>query len=49
MIKSSELLRLVESMHQEKRIPKDVIFDGIQAAVQLAAEKHFGDSRLRRR
>ena len=38
MIKGSELLRIVEQMHQDKRIPRDVIFEGIQAAVQLATE-----------
>ena len=43
MLKGSELLRIVELMHQEKRIPRDVIFEGIQAALQLAAEKHFGE------
>src|SRR5262249_13213651 len=26
-----------------KNIPKEVIFEGIEAAVQLAAQKHYGD------
>jgi N utilization substance protein A len=39
----SDLLRIVDAMHREKNIPKDVIFDGIQAALQLATEKHYGD------
>lgn len=37
-----DLLRIIDLMHREKNIPKDVIFDGIQAAVQLATERHFG-------
>jgi N utilization substance protein A len=39
----TDLLRIVDSMHREKNIPKDVIFDGIEAALQLATEKHYGD------
>jgi N utilization substance protein A len=39
----SDLLRIVDLMHREKNIPKDVIFDGIEAALQLATEKHYGD------
>jgi N utilization substance protein A len=39
----ADLLRIVESMHREKNIPKDVIFEGIEAALQLATEKHYGD------
>jgi N utilization substance protein A len=38
-----ELLRIVDSMHREKNIPKDVIFDGIEAALLLAARKHFDE------
>src|SRR5438132_822497 len=39
----ADLLRIVDLMHREKNIPKDVIFEGIEAAVQLATEKHYGD------
>ncbi len=39
----SDLLRIVDLMHREKNIPKDVIFEGIEAALQLATEKHYGD------
>src|SRR5437667_9383666 len=39
----SDLLRIVDQMHREKNIPKDVIFDGIQAAILLAAERHYGE------
>ncbi len=36
------LLDVIDKMHREKNIPKEVIFEGIEAAVQLAAERHFG-------
>jgi N utilization substance protein A len=39
----AELLRVVDMMHREKGISKDVIFEGIEAAVQLATEKHYGE------
>src|SRR5262249_6508308 len=39
----TEVLRMVELMHREKNIPKDVIFEGIEAALQLATEKHYGE------
>src|SRR5437867_7143668 len=39
----SDLLRIVDMMHREKNIPKDVIFEGIEAAVQLATQKHYGE------
>jgi N utilization substance protein A len=39
----AEMLRIVDLMHREKNIPKEVIFEGIEAALQLATEKHYGD------
>jgi N utilization substance protein A len=39
-----ELLRVVDMMHREKNISKEVIFEGIEAAVQLATEKHYGEA-----
>src|SRR5437667_2235457 len=39
----ADLLRIVDQMHREKNIPKEVIFEGIEAALQLATEKHYGD------
>jgi N utilization substance protein A len=39
----ADLLRIVDLMHREKNIPKDIIFEGIEAALQLATEKHYGD------
>src|SRR6516164_4824762 len=38
----ADLLRIVDAMHREKNIPKEVIFKGIEDAVQLAAERHYG-------
>jgi N utilization substance protein A len=39
-----ELLRIVDSMHRDKAIPKEVIFDGIEAALLLAARKHYNEA-----
>jgi transcription termination/antitermination protein NusA len=39
----ADVLRIVDLMHREKNIPKEVIFEGIQAALQMATEKHYGD------
>ena len=38
----NELLRLVDMMHRDRNIAKDVIFEGIEAALQLAAERAAG-------
>src|SRR5688572_9292350 len=37
-----ELLRIVDAMHREKNIPKEIIFEGIESALQLAAERAHG-------
>src|SRR5262249_25672914 len=37
-----ELLVIVEKMQEEKKTPREVIFHGIEPAIQLAAERHFG-------
>ncbi|MFO0808171.1 MAG: transcription termination factor NusA [Gemmataceae bacterium] len=37
-----EMLRIVDAMHREKGIAKEVIFEGIEAALQLAAERAHG-------
>ncbi len=34
-----ELLRIIDAMHREKSIPKEVIFGGIESALQLAAQR----------
>jgi len=38
---AAEVLRIVDSMHRDKNIPKEVIFEGIEAALAAAARKHF--------
>jgi transcription termination/antitermination protein NusA len=40
-IGGKELLRLVELMHREKNIPVEVIYEGIEAAVKVATERHY--------
>jgi len=37
-----EVLRLVEALHKDKNIEKEVVFRGIEAALLSAARKHFG-------
>lgn len=36
-----ELLRLVDSLHRDKNIDKEVVFQGIESALTSAARKHF--------
>lgn len=36
-----ELLRLVDSLHKDKDIDKEIVFQGIEAALMSAARKHF--------
>ena len=43
MMKGSDVLRLVEQMHNDKNIPREIIFEGLEAAIQLAAEKKYGE------
>jgi N utilization substance protein A len=42
---TSELARLVEAIHQEKKLPRDVVIDIIQSAVEAAARKALGANR----
>src|SRR5712691_8339922 len=43
IMNGADLLRIVDLMHREKNISKEVIFEGIEAAVQLATEKQYGE------
>lgn len=43
MMKPTEVLRIVDQMQHEKDIDREVIFEGIQSALQLAVEKRFGE------
>src|SRR5262249_21910948 len=42
-MKGSDLIRIVDQMHHEKNIDREIIFSGIEAALQLAAEKRYGE------
>jgi N utilization substance protein A len=42
-MKGSELLRVLDQMHHEKGIAREIIFEGIEAAVKLAMEKQYGE------
>jgi N utilization substance protein A len=39
----SEVLRIVDAIHREKNISKEVVFQGIEAALVSAAKKHYGE------
>ena len=41
LLMGKEVLKLVEAMKEEKRISPEVIFTGIEQAIQLAALRHF--------
>src|SRR5579883_2608423 len=36
------ILKLVETLHEDRKISKETIFKGIASAIQVAAERHFG-------
>ncbi len=39
----SELLRLVDTIHRDKNIDKEIVFEAIEAALVSAAKKHYGE------
>ena len=39
----SELLRIVDAIHRDKNIDKEIVFEGIEAAIVTAAKKHYGE------
>lgn len=39
----SEILRIVDSLHRDKSIDKEVVFRAIESALVSAARKHFGE------
>ena len=41
---SVDLVRIVDSIHREKNIPKEVLFEGIESALATAAKKHYPDA-----
>lgn len=40
---SGEVLRIVDSLHRDKNIPKELVFGAIESALVSAARKHFGE------
>lgn len=38
----NEILRIVDTIHRDKEIDKEIIFRGIELALESAAKKHFG-------
>ena len=41
---SVDLVRIVDSIHRDKNIPKEILFDGIQSALTTAARKHYPEA-----
>jgi len=39
----SEILRIVDAIHRDKNIDKEIVFEGIEQAIVSAARKHFGE------
>src|SRR5262245_10120277 len=39
----AEMLRIVDSVHRDKNIDKEVVFLAIEAALVSAAKKHYGE------
>ncbi len=39
----SEVLRIVDAIHRDKNIDKEIVFEGIEQAIISAAKKHFGE------
>jgi len=40
----NELLRIVDAIHRDKNIDKELVFAGIEAALVSAAKKHYGEN-----
>jgi len=38
-----DMLRIVDSLHREKNIDKEIVFEAIEAALVTAAKKHYGE------
>ena len=39
----AEVLRIVDAIHRDKAIDKEIVFDGIEQAILSAARKHYGE------
>lgn len=45
-MKGSEILRIVDAIHRDKSVDKEIVFEGIEQAILSAARKHFGEDRV---
>ena len=45
-MKGSEILRIVDAIHRDKNVDKEIVFEGIEQAILSAARKHFGEEEL---
>jgi len=43
---AGEVLRIVDSIHRDKKIDKEIVFSGIEAALVTAARKHYGEDAI---
>src|SRR3954453_10404121 len=41
---SVDLVRIVDSIHRDKNISKDILFEGIESALSMAAKKHYPEA-----
>jgi tripeptide aminopeptidase len=41
--KENELFRIVDAIHRDKNIDKEIVFQGIEAALISTAKKHYGE------
>jgi N utilization substance protein A len=42
----SEVLRIVDAIHRDKRIDKEIVFIGVEAAIATAARKQYGEETI---
>ncbi|RIK77393.1 MAG: transcription termination factor NusA [Planctomycetota bacterium] len=40
---ASEILRIVDAIHRDKNIDKEIVFEGVEAALVSALKKHYGE------
>jgi len=40
---ASEILKIVDAIHRDKRIDKEIVFTGVEAAIATAARKQYGE------
>jgi N utilization substance protein A len=43
IMNGNEVLRIVDAIHRDKNIDKEIVFEGIEQAILSAARKHYGE------